>query len=200
MSRLGKGVLAFVLAVLAAVIAGYIVALLKGVSPDTIAAFLWSPFGAAFGWINAPARVTHGEVVVFISVLFAFMYQLHSSIQKSEEGADQQAPESDASENAVPQTFALAPPDVRAAAISVLLNRYPSWTALDDLHQRMTEMKNLELPLGAKAHISREMEIAEKASVVTIDVVLGYKLTPQGRNWMLDKIAEYKAQKEAKQP
>jgi hypothetical protein len=80
---------------------------------------------------------------------------------------------------------------LRGWAFSALLTRIGQRTDLDQLYE-LLKATDFELPLMGKAHLARDMEAAERASIVGIDR-LGktrsyYYLTPHGRDWLLDKM------------
>jgi hypothetical protein len=188
---------AFVVALAATIIGGYIVARLAGTPPSEIAAFLWSPFGASFAWLSAPARLTHWDVILLVLGLIALDYFLVRRLQRVKElamgnisnhemrlgwversetrphlepGADLQAPEN-AEANPFPsfepEKFELTPP--RCRALVALLQRVDARTTLHDLYQFVVSV-GLDVDTSTtKGQLQHDMEEAEGLGIVSVD-------------------------------
>lgn len=83
--RWTRNVLGFVGAVATAVVSGYIVTRLSGTPLAQILAYLWVPFGAAYNWFAAPARLTHWDVTFIIVGLFALGWLLVRRLRRLHE-------------------------------------------------------------------------------------------------------------------
>jgi hypothetical protein len=82
--------------------------------------------------------------------------------------------------------------ELRGLTLTVLLDRYGQRTDLDQLYA-LVRPASENMRLISTAHIAREMEAAERASIVRIDrlgeTVRYYYLTDHGRDWLLDMLA-----------
>ena len=89
--------------------------------------------------------------------------------------------------NVIPDTFKLGAP-IRRAALATLLAQYGSLISLDELRRSIQAAPGVNMTVAARAKLAREMDAAARANVVTITNGDEYALTPEGRDWMLDRL------------
>ncbi len=176
------------------IVGGYIVERIKGTPPDEIAEALRRPFSAIFNgasaWISAPAHVSHGGLLLILSMTAALAGLIASGTWKRLR--------TKAGSAVVPTGF--NPTGVQLAAMGELLRRYdyPS-TSLTQLNQHL---ETLTETAGGRPFLARQMEELARANVVQI-MAAGttdrlYVLTTQGRDWLLDQIEDAREHPEGK--
>ena len=166
--------------VVTGIIAGYVVEWTKGTPPSQIGAVLWAPFGtriAAFArWLEAPAPITHGRMLLLTLALAATLAVLIVNSVRALARARR-----------VPADF--KPTGVQLAALGWMLKTYNTPQGLFTLQERFGDLTQ---NAGGKAFLARQMEDLARANVLRVIKYAGaddfYELTPQGRDWILDQI------------
>jgi hypothetical protein len=77
-------------------------------------------------------------------------------------------------------------------ALAMLLDNDGRWTNLNQMERTLLpeiiRRASGTMPLAPRAQIARVMDAAVHAGIVRTDMIHGYLITPQGRNWALDEI------------
>jgi hypothetical protein len=211
-----------------AVIGGYIVELIKGTPPAKIAGVLLSPFGVALAWLgrglswfDAPARLSHFDVLLFILAVIALavfggrkvsetdsyrrqdsvglnerLLRIESAARAAEAPQDHEKNGAQALLKFDPEKFTLTPP--RCRALLALLHRIDSKTSLNDLHASVvTDGSNVDTKTS-KAQVQQDMDDAADAGIVSIERIGDYtqyfRLAPTGRDWVLSNENKLKSE------
>lgn len=162
--------------------------------------------GAAWNWLGAPAQLPHFAMLVFGLALLLLWWWVRK-LTRRVDSIDRTAirgplselvktlelvmPGSSAAEpDAQPQATApsvakgFQPNDVQICVVSNLLAYYPVAVSFEQL--LVFVGKRTSLHMAGKAHLARELEALEAASVIVKEPSGYYGLTPHGRNFVLD--------------
>jgi hypothetical protein len=149
-------------ALLAPIVAGYVVELIKGTPLSKIAAALWALLGAAIGgfasWLAIPAQVTHGRVLLLTLALTVTLAALIAKWLKAQARAHK-----------VPADF--NPTGVQLVAIGWMLKAYNTPQSLGQLYDQLGVLTQAA---GGKAFLARQMEDLERATVLRTVVCLTF--------------------------
>jgi hypothetical protein len=182
-----------------AIVAGYSVEQIKGMTPGQIAAAMWHPIGSAISvtvggtlaWLTAPVQWAHETVLILVVVLAGLVYYLRRVWKDTERAnrlifwdslgtlTDQvtklqelhrQVAEDKIQAEPVIEDF--EPNRVQWIATKTLIDRYPKRLQLPDLAQDMKRYGGggpMEIPIAPQGKIARELEVLHGRGVVTID-------------------------------
>lgn len=208
MSKLWKATLGALGTIILIAIGDYVGWLLTGTSPIKIAAALWSPFGAALAWFGAPARLTHWDVLLIVLALIGFGCFLLAALRLVNNDAmsnirnhERRLKEIEGRSSRETSREPEVPRKIDAEAVErdiselgrkallVLLQRDGQYTDASRLLAMISAADGIDRPLG-RALLSSDMEKAARLSMVLIDQIHGYCLTPEGRNWMLERFTQ----------
>jgi hypothetical protein len=164
----------------------------------------------AWGWLWADVKVPRGSVLLLIlglqiASLGAYLWLGKELLRRIGERAVENYKKSLQSQS--PPPIEVSPESVRVdaeafplnklrfSALLVLLNRINQQTSLEQLYievETQLERNYEKMPAAGKAQLARDMEDAERASIVSMDRLGSlqpyYRLTTHGRDWLLDEL------------
>ena len=165
---------------------------------------LQAAVGSVTDWLAAPAQVTHSTLLLSLA-LTAGVAALIGSVainrlqararaaghrQGGPQGEPRAAPQAPAKVDAGGFEWT----DARARMLTTLSDHYGRQVDIDELFHLVCDTAP-PIPLsGGRAQIAREMEAAERAGIVDIELMADgfgyYRLTQAGRDWLLEQLEE----------
>lgn len=155
--------------------------------------WFWTDAHISWGGVLIWALLSLAALAVIQGLAVALRQAIHQLTRRIalEQQAKVPKPTPIATTEAIPDTFKLGAP-IRRSALAALLAQYGSWISLDDLRRSIQTAPGVNMTVAAGAKLAREMDAAARAYIVKISNGSDYTLTPEGRDWMLDRLKDPK--------
>ena len=207
-SKFWKGLLAFVLAVAAAAIGGYIAERNQNTPVGRIAAILWWPFATAwtwllhgFAWLRESAHLTHLDVMLLVVAVVALglmaarrFWSTYLHICRNYVDLNQRVLKLEHGHLPLPPgkvVDGFDPTPLQKMAARVLLDCYPEKLQLPALTDEIEHGDPKFQLLFSRGHVASALEDMERHGVAIVDnrgePSALYGLTRHGREFMLSR-------------